>query len=120
MTGRLIIEDIRPRTPEAEHPAKAVVGEALTVRAAIYKDGHDVLAGRVLLFPAGSSVVDQVVPLAEEGNDEWSGVLVLPRVGRYEFVVQAWTDRHATWAHKVEAKLEAGQEIDVELAEGEL
>jgi starch synthase (maltosyl-transferring) len=120
VTGRLIIEDIRPRTPKAEHPAKAVAGEALTVRAAIYKDGHDALAGRVLLFPAGSSEADQVAPLLEEGNDEWSCVVVPPQVGRYQFVVQAWTDRHATWAHKVEAKLEAAQEIDVELAEGEL
>jgi starch synthase (maltosyl-transferring) len=120
VTGRLVIEDIRPRTPEAVHPAKAVVGEAVTVRAAIFKDGHDALAGRVLLFSAGSQEVEQVAPLREEGNDEWSGVIVPPRVGRYYLVVQAWTDRHATWAHKVETKLEAGQEIDVEIAEGEL
>ncbi|MCL2394674.1 MAG: alpha-1,4-glucan--maltose-1-phosphate maltosyltransferase [Acidimicrobiaceae bacterium] len=120
MTGRLVIEDIHPRTPGAEHPAKAVVGEALTVRAAIFKEGHDALAARVLLFPAGSGEAEQVAPLREEGNDDWSGVLVPQRVGRYQFVVQAWTHRHATWAHKVEAKLEAGQEIDVELAEGEL
>ena len=40
------------------------------------------------------------------------------RIGPHRLVVQAWTDRHATWAHKVLAKLDAGQPIDVEIAEG--
>jgi starch synthase (maltosyl-transferring) len=118
--GRLVIEDIHPRTPECGYSAKAVVGEAVPVRAAIFKDGHDLLAARVLLFAEGSSRPDQVAPLRPEDNDEWTGVVVPRRLGRHRLVVQAWTDRHATWAHKVRAKLDAGQGIEVELAEGEL
>ena len=47
MTGRIVIDDLRPRTPRPEHPAKAVVGEAVTVSADIFKDGHDILAAQV-------------------------------------------------------------------------
>nr|MBA2752522.1 DUF3416 domain-containing protein [Actinomycetota bacterium] len=45
--GRIVIEEIRPSTPR-RHPAKAAVGEAVRISADIYKDGHDVLAARVL------------------------------------------------------------------------
>jgi starch synthase (maltosyl-transferring) len=39
-------------------------------------------------------------------------------MGHHQVIVEAWTDRQATWAHKTEAKLNAGQAIDVEIAEG--
>ncbi len=35
-------------------------------------------------------------------------------------MVEAWTDEHATWAHKAGVKLDAGQDVDVEIAEGVL
>jgi starch synthase (maltosyl-transferring) len=52
------------------------------------------------------------------GNDLWEATLVATRPGRHQIVVQAWTDRYATWRHRVEVKLEAGQELGVELADG--
>ncbi len=45
--GRIVIDDVRPRTPTGLYPAKAVVGERVTVSAAIFKDGHDILAAQV-------------------------------------------------------------------------
>ena len=36
MTGRIVIEDLHPRTTTGCFPAKAVVGEAVPVTAAIY------------------------------------------------------------------------------------
>ena len=33
-------------------------------------------------------------------------------------MVEAWTDRHGTWAKKTKAKVAANQDIDVEIAEG--
>jgi len=52
MIGRIVIDEIRPRTPTGEFPAKAVVGRSLRVTAAIFKEGHDVLAARVALRPS--------------------------------------------------------------------
>jgi starch synthase (maltosyl-transferring) len=119
MTGRVVIEDVHPRTPEGGYPAKAVVGEAVSVSAAIFRDGHDILAARVLLFVEGSAQPEEVAPLVLDANDVWRGTVVPRRLGRHHLVIQAWTDRYATWAAKVDTKLHAEQDIDVELAEGE-
>lgn len=116
MTGRVVIDGVRPSTP-AGYPAKAVVGEAIPVRAVAFRDGHDVLAARATLTPAGGGGAGRA-PLELAGNDEWEGSLVAEQVGLHHLVVEAWTDRHATWAHKVEVKLADGQDIGVELAEG--
>jgi starch synthase (maltosyl-transferring) len=118
VTGRLVIDDVRPTTPTPGHFAKAVVGEKVTVRAAVFKDGHDQLTGRALLLVKGRRRPEAVGPLTPRGNDEWEATLVANRIGAHRIVVEAWTDRHATWAHKVRAKLDAGQPIDVEIAEG--
>src|SRR6516164_3217583 len=116
--GRLVIEDVRPRTPTPGHFAKAVVGEKITVRAVVFKDGHDQLTGRVLLLSRGRKKPASTGILVSLGNDAWEATLVADRMGPHRIVVEAWTDRHATWAHKVRAKLSAGQSIDVEIAEG--
>jgi starch synthase (maltosyl-transferring) len=109
--GRIVIDDIRPRTPTGRYPAKAVVGERVTISAAIFKDGHDILAARVC-------VDSEMAPMTNRGNDEWQAAIRPTRMGLHRIVVQAWTDRHATWARKVETKRAAGQDIDVEIAEG--
>jgi starch synthase (maltosyl-transferring) len=114
----VVIEDIRPRTPDGGYPAKAVVGEAVPVRAAIYRDGHDVLAARVLLYRDGHAQPEVAVALHPAGNDEWATTVVPGRLGRHQLVVQAWTDRWGSWAEKVRLKLAAGLPVDVEMAEG--
>lgn len=118
MLGRIVIEDIRPRTP-AGYPAKAVVGEAVTVEATVFTDGHGTLTGRVWLHGPGANG-PVASPLAFLGNDRWSATICAEQVGEHRFVVEAWTDQGATWATKVRAKLAAGQEVDVEIDEAVL
>ena len=57
-------------------------------------------------------------PWSTWAEDRWASALTPTTVGPHHFVVEAWTDRQATWAQKTEAKLAAGQAIDVEVAEG--
>jgi starch synthase (maltosyl-transferring) len=109
--GRIVIDEIRPRTPTGDYPAKAVVGEKVVVSAAIFKDGHDVLAAQVRFG-------EQIAPMVPLVNDVWATTIYPDAIGPRPFIVEAWTDRHATWARKVRAKLDAGQDIDVEIAEG--
>jgi starch synthase (maltosyl-transferring) len=137
VTGRLVIEDLRPRTPSPGHFAKAVVGEAVRVTAVVFKEGHDRLDGRVRLVARGQkqpqqhqpqsankseardqSETQEIAELIPLGNDEWESTVVPRKIGPHWFVVEAWTDRYATWAHKVTAKLDAGQGIAVEILEG--
>jgi starch synthase (maltosyl-transferring) len=111
----LVIQDLRPSTPHG-YPAKAVVGERVPVSASVFRDGHDVLAARVVLR-RGKEVVFSA-EMSDEGNDEWSGWVEAEEVGAHELVVEAWTDRYATWARKAAVKLAAGQDTSVEIAEG--
>jgi starch synthase (maltosyl-transferring) len=116
--GRIIIDDIRPHTPTGAFPAKAVVGQAVEVTADIFKDGHDILAARVRWRPVnGKRAKWQSVPMVPLVNDRWAGVIVPEVIGPHAFVVDAWTDRHATVIHKLEVKRADGQAIDVEEAE---
>ncbi len=115
----MVIDDIRPRTPDG-YPAKAVVGEAVPVRAVVFADGHDILAARVTLTTEDGSGPELVAGLVPLGNDEWRATVMPTGIGLHYLVVEAWTDRHATWAHKVHAKLAADQDVDVEIAEAHL
>jgi starch synthase (maltosyl-transferring) len=123
--GRIVIDDVRPRTPNG-FPAKAVVGESVRVSADIFKDGHDVLGARVRWRTAGDNGGSggsgkwQAAPMREVLNDRWEAVVEPTTLGRHELVVEAWTDRYATWRHKATVKLGAAQDIAVELEEGAL
>src|SRR3954454_20314950 len=111
MLGRLIIEDVRPRTPGG-YPAKALVGDRVAVSADVFREGHDLLAARVRWRPAGGSW--DVAPMALDVNDRWEGEIVTEEMGLHEMQVEAWTDRFATWRHDVELK--AGADPDDSLA----
>ena len=117
MLGRIVIDEVRPRTPTGAYPAKVVVGELVTVSADIFRDGHDLLAARVCWRPTGSKGWLES-PMTEVVNDRWEGLISPTTLGRHELVVEAWTDGYATWRHKVTVKVGAGQDIDVELEEG--
>jgi len=108
-----------------------VEGERIPVSATVFKEGHDLLAARALLLPAGPAAPAalagaasgdrealEVTPLLLDANDIWRGTLQVPEgLGWRLLVVEAWTDHYETWAHKVRVKLAAGAPVDVEMAE---
>jgi starch synthase (maltosyl-transferring) len=93
VTGRLVIEDVRPRTPGCSHFAKAAVGEKIRVTAVMFRDGHDPIDGRVLLYSEGHGDPVDVSPLEPLGNDEWEGFVTAADMGRHRIEVQGWTVR---------------------------
>ncbi|MDQ3146235.1 MAG: DUF3416 domain-containing protein, partial [Actinomycetota bacterium] len=115
--ARIVIDDVRPRTPAGNFPAKATVGEAVPVSADIFADGHDVLAARSRTRVQGSRTWTET-PLTDQGDDRFGGVVHFDAVGPHELVIDAWIDRHATWRHDVRAKVGAGQDVATELEEG--
>jgi len=115
--GHIVIDDIRPRTPSGAYPAKAVVGEKVVVSADVFADGHDILRARVRWRPLDNQAWEEVAMQVDNaGLDRWSATIVPTTLGRHEFIVEAWIDLYATWRHRSEAKLNAGQEIDAEPA----
>jgi len=114
---RITIENLTPTTPSGAFPAKAVVGESVTVGADVYADGHDILAARLRWRPEKARNW-QTVPMREVYQDHWEAVLQPDGVGRHELVVEAWRDRFATWRHDVEIKVSVGDDVTLELEEG--
>ena len=49
-----------------------------------------------------------------------TGSITPTEIGAHELVIDAWTDRYATWRHEIEVKVAAGQDVELELEEGAL
>ncbi len=118
MLTPIVIDDVQPRTPGG-FAAKAVSGQPLLVSAVLVADGHDQLAARVRWRPVGSDEW-HVSPLQDSGNSRWEGSITATEIGAHELVIDAWTDRYATWRHEIDVKVAAGQDVELELAEGAL
>src|SRR3954468_9980170 len=117
---RVVIEHVTPELDGGRHPVKRLVGEQLTVGADVFKDGHDLLAARICYRPPGETDW-RYAPLAYDFDaDRWTGALLLHRMGRWTYTVEAWTDAFGTWRSALEKKVGAGQDVDSELLEGAL
>jgi len=115
--GRIEIRDVRPRTPTG-HPAKATVGERVTVTADVLRDGHDQVAARVRWRPVGERAWRDA-PMEPLGNDRFAATFVPESVGAHELVVEGWTDRFGTWRHHTEARAQVeSADLPVELLVG--
>ncbi|MDB5738824.1 MAG: alpha amylase catalytic region, partial [Sphingomonas bacterium] len=114
---RLVIEDITPSVAGGDFAVKRIVGEAVDVRATIYADGHEQLAAE-LLYGAEDDERWTAVRMAQLPNDGWSAAFPLPRLGRHQFVVEAWLDRFGGFRRDFARKLEAGVALPVDSAEG--
>ncbi|HZQ84097.1 MAG TPA: maltotransferase domain-containing protein, partial [Acidimicrobiales bacterium] len=114
---RVVIDDVRPRTPDRVSAAKATVGQRLDLSANVFADGHDVVAARARWRPCGKKKWTDA-PMTSLGNDRFVVALVPGELGAHEYVIDGWVDAHATWRHRVRAKAAAGQDIEQELEEG--
>src|SRR5947199_3337187 len=54
----------------------------------------------------------------ELANDRWTGSFPVEEVGRYQYTFQAWVDRFQTWRRDFKKKVEACQDVAVDLLVG--
>ncbi|HSG82300.1 MAG TPA: alpha-1,4-glucan--maltose-1-phosphate maltosyltransferase, partial [Gemmatimonadota bacterium] len=114
----MVIEDVKPQIDCGRHPVKRIVGETCQVTARVYKDGHDLLAARLLVREPDARSW-RVLPMTYDINfDSFSGSFALERIGRWTFTVEACPDPFATWRDELQKKLEAGLDVSLELLEG--
>ncbi len=114
----IIVEAVSPELDAGRYAVKRVVGDELTVSAAIFKDGHDLLAAHVRYRGPGDSQWHALRMRYDHDSDRWSAAFPLDKVGAWTFTVEAWTDVFATWRSELEKKHNAGQDIGSELLEG--
>jgi starch synthase (maltosyl-transferring) len=89
----------------------------VTVTADIHADGHDMLAAVLLYRRAGDPAWSEL-PMHDVENDRWEGTFTVEALGRYEYTIEGWIDRFASWRHELSKKVGAGQDVSAELLEG--
>ena len=52
------------------------------------------------------------------GNDWWQGTFQVAMLGRSEYTVEAWIDHFATWQRDFQKRVEAGQDVTMDLMIG--
>jgi starch synthase (maltosyl-transferring) len=103
---RVIIEEVQPQVDAGRYPAKRILGDTVTVTAAIFSDGHDHVAARLLYRAAGSRKWLSA-PFAPLTNDSWEAHFIVDRIGLWSFTIEAWIDHFDTWVHDLDKRLNA-------------
>src|SRR5437588_802987 len=114
---RLVIEGVSPEIDGGRFPIKRVVGEAVTVEADVFADGHD-LPAAALRWRREDERDWNEVPMTPLGNDRWRASFAVEALGRYRYTIRAWVDRFGTWRRDLEKKVAAAQDVAVELLGG--
>ena len=115
--GRVAIEAVSPEIDGGRFPAKATLGDRLTVEADIFCDGHDKIDAAILYRMAGSAAWIET-PMRFFDNDRWRGVIPIESEATHEITIIAWRDLFASWRDEVRKKTAAGQPVASEIAEG--
>jgi len=115
---RIQIENVWPALDCGRYPVKRTLGQPVEVWADVFRDGHEIVQAAVKYRRAGARSWRRA-PMEHHQADRWHGAFEPTELGRWQFVVEAWVDRAASWRDELERKVEAGQEDLVgELAEG--
>ncbi len=103
---RVVIEEIQPEVNGGRYPAKRTLGDMVEVTAAIFSDGHDHVAAR-LLYRHSSEKHWQSTPFAALPNDMWKASFPVDRLGTWLYTVEGWVDHFDTWVHDLGKRLAA-------------
>ncbi len=115
--ARVIIEEVQPQIEGGRFPIKRAIGEKVRVEADILADGHDTLSA-VLLYRKEGNPQWVETPMGLVVNDRWQASFVVGELGCYHYTIMAWIDRFKSWRRNLAKKVEAGQDISVDLLVG--
>src|SRR5580698_11104368 len=104
--NRVVIEAISPQVDAGRHPACRILGDEVVVTAAIFADGHDHLAAR-LLYRHNSERRWRFAPMTATTNDLWTGSFTADKLGFWSFTVMGWIDHFDTWESDLRKRISA-------------
>ena len=116
----LTIECVTPELDAGRYAVKRVIGDRVWVGADIFKEGHDLLAARAVYKGPDDSGWSSAPLTFDFDGDRWYGSFVVDRIGLWKFTVEGWTDSFGTWRSELRKKVDAEQDVHVELLEGAL
>jgi starch synthase (maltosyl-transferring) len=114
---RVVIEAVTPEVDCGRFPIKRVRSEKIIVEADVFTDGHDLLSC-VLSYRKGDAGSWTEVRMAPLGSDRWRGEFAVSDIGVYQYTVTAWVDRFMTWRRDLVKRIEAQQDVRLELLVG--
>lgn len=103
---RVVIEDVNPQIDAGRHPVRRIYGDEIRVTAAIFADGKDELAAR-LLYRYSDDRSWRFVPMHTTGNDLWSGAFRADKLGAWRFTILGWVDHFASWSGELKKRIAA-------------
>jgi len=117
--GRIPVTKVSPVVEGGAYAAKASVGEAVPIRATVFREGHDAVNATVVLTgPDGVERTEPMRPTTPLGFDWWGASVVFDTEGPWTFRVEGWSDPWETWVHTAEIKIPAGIDVDLVCTEG--
>ncbi len=87
------------------------------VEADIFAHGHDEISCH-LLWRFETARGWRTATMEPLGNDRWRGGFPAERLGRYLFTIEAWPDAFKSWHRDLRKRLDAGQNVDMDLLIG--
>ncbi|HEU6449078.1 MAG TPA: alpha-1,4-glucan--maltose-1-phosphate maltosyltransferase [Verrucomicrobiae bacterium] len=115
--SRCIIENVAPEIDGGKFPIKRTIGEKVVVEADIFADGHDVISA-VVKFRNEKNPGWTDAPMKFFEDDRWRGEFAVTELGNYFYTVEAWINRFQSWRADLKKKLDADQNVFVELLVG--
>jgi starch synthase (maltosyl-transferring) len=108
------IEAVTPEIDAGRFPIRRTVGEKVTVEADVFADGHDSLSCVIRYRHLSNRgwTEAQMVPTV---NDRWRGEFPVSELGHYAYTIEGWIDRFETWSRQFAKRVEAGQDVTLEL-----
>ena len=114
---RIIIENVMPQLDGGAFPIKRIVGQTVSVTAAVFADGHDVVEACVK-YKHENEKKWKEVRMTPSVNDEWFAEFKVEKQGNYNYFVEAWVDYALNWQHGTDRKIQDNQYVKSELLEG--
>ncbi len=114
---RVVISDVKPEINEGRFPIKRIQGERVVVEASVFADGHEVLTCRLMVRRDSESRWEELSMIAL-GNDRWQGEFTVSNLEPYRYCVAALIDPFLTWRRDLVKRIEAKQDVSVELQIG--
>ncbi|HEY3499919.1 MAG TPA: alpha-1,4-glucan--maltose-1-phosphate maltosyltransferase [Polyangiaceae bacterium] len=115
---RVVIEAVTPQLDGGRYPVKRTQGSTVSVSANIFKDGHDLIAARVVYLAPGEPEWRSTPLMYDFNPDRWFGSFRVERAGRWHYGVEAWPDHFGTFRSELEKRIQAGQDVRSELLVG--
>ncbi len=119
---RIRIRPLSPVIDAGRYAPKRCVGDAVTVAADVFSDGHEKLRAVVRYrSPGGRKWLESEMRAidAHHNGVRWEGTFSVGLPGSWEYSVEAWIDLFATWRDEISRKIAAAQDdLSGELSEG--